>query len=106
MGHIIACGRVIRSCRCGLGTVTRIASAQPVFVAKSAGALSVNRSSNHRLFSSSRMVTGPFVNIDDVNKNVIKLQYAVRGPLVIRAGEIAKELQKVGCVLCFARFCA
>jgi len=40
------------------------------------------------------MAAGPFCSLDDVNKNVIKLEYAVRGPLVIRAGEIAKELQQ------------
>lgn len=40
------------------------------------------------------MATGPFCSLDDVNKNVIKLEYAVRGPLVIRAAEIAKELEK------------
>ena len=48
-----------------------------------------------RGFSTSRMAAGPFCSLDDVNKNVIKLEYAVRGPLVIRAGEIAKELQQV-----------
>lgn len=29
-----------------------------------------------------------------MNSAVIKLEYAVRGPLVIRAGEIQKELQQ------------
>ncbi|CAH2039111.1 unnamed protein product, partial [Iphiclides podalirius] len=34
------------------------------------------------------------VTIENINPNIVKLQYAVRGPLVIRAGEIEKELEK------------
>lgn len=30
-----------------------------------------------------------------MNPNVIKMEYAVRGPLVIRAGEIEKEIKQV-----------
>ena len=48
-----------------------------------------------RSITTGTMAAGPFCSLDDVNKNVIKLEYAVRGPLVIRAGEIAKELAKV-----------
>ncbi len=33
------------------------------------------------------------VTLDNINENVIKLEYAVRGPLVIRAGEIERELK-------------
>ncbi|XP_022835787.1 alanine aminotransferase 2-like [Spodoptera litura] len=32
------------------------------------------------------------LDMDNLNPKIIKLQYAVRGPLVIRAGAIAKEL--------------
>lgn len=39
--------------------------------------------------------TAKSLNINDMNPNIIKLEYAVRGPLVIRAGEIEKELQSV-----------
>lgn len=35
------------------------------------------------------------VTLENLNPNIIKLEYAVRGPLVIRAGEIEKELEKV-----------
>lgn len=35
------------------------------------------------------------LTLDSMNPNVIKMEYAVRGPLVIRAGEIEKELKKV-----------
>lgn len=35
------------------------------------------------------------VTIDNMNENIIRLEYAVRGPLVIRAGEIEKELEQV-----------
>ncbi|XP_015786109.1 alanine aminotransferase 2 [Tetranychus urticae] len=33
------------------------------------------------------------LDLDSVNQNVKKMEYAVRGPLVIRAGEIEKELK-------------
>lgn len=35
------------------------------------------------------------LTMDSINPNVIKMEYAVRGPLVIRAGEIEKELKQV-----------
>lgn len=35
------------------------------------------------------------LSLDSINPNVIKMEYAVRGPLVIRAGEIEKELAQV-----------
>lgn len=35
------------------------------------------------------------VTLDNMNPQVITMQYAVRGPLVIRATQIEKELQKV-----------
>lgn len=36
-----------------------------------------------------------FLTLDTINPCIKKLEYAVRGPLVIRAGEIEKELLKV-----------
>jgi len=35
------------------------------------------------------------VNIDNINKNIKEMEYAVRGPLVFRAFEIEKELEQV-----------
>lgn len=35
------------------------------------------------------------LTLDSMNPNVIKMEYAVRGPLVIRAGEIEKEIKQV-----------
>lgn len=35
------------------------------------------------------------LNLDDLNPNIKIMEYAVRGPLVIRAGELEKELEKV-----------
>lgn len=35
------------------------------------------------------------LSLDSINPNVIKMEYAVRGPLVIRAGEIEKEIAQV-----------
>lgn len=40
------------------------------------------------------------LTLDSMNPNVIKMEYAVRGPLVIRAGEIEKEIKQV----CFTNF--
>ncbi|CAB3222031.1 unnamed protein product [Arctia plantaginis] len=38
--------------------------------------------------------SGKALTIDNLNPNVKALEYAVRGPLVIRAGEIEKEIEK------------
>ncbi|KAJ6220392.1 hypothetical protein RDWZM_006204 [Blomia tropicalis] len=35
----------------------------------------------------------PNINLNNINENVKRLEYAVRGPLVIRAGEIERELK-------------
>lgn len=35
------------------------------------------------------------LTLDSMNPNIVKMEYAVRGPLVIRAGEIEKEIQQV-----------
>lgn len=41
------------------------------------------------------------LELDNLNPNIITLEYAVRGPLVTRAGEIEKELEKVcHCTVC------
>lgn len=39
--------------------------------------------------------SGKALTMDNLNPHVIALEYAVRGPLVIRAGEIEKEIEKV-----------
>lgn len=49
---------------------------------------SVNGPWNYRTMSKA-------VTIENINPNILKLEYAVRGPLVIRAAEIEKELEKV-----------
>lgn len=35
------------------------------------------------------------LRLDNMNPNIIKMEYAVRGPLVIRASAIEKELEQV-----------
>lgn len=40
-------------------------------------------------------VNNKLLSLDNINPNVIKMEYAVRGPLVIRAAQIEKELQEV-----------
>lgn len=45
--------------------------------------------------TNTRTMASKAVTLENLNPNIIKLEYAVRGPLVIRAGEIEKELEKV-----------
>jgi hypothetical protein len=40
--------------------------------------------------------------MDNLNPQIKIMEYAVRGPLVIRAGEIEKELEKVTNFICSA----
>lgn len=40
------------------------------------------------------------ITIDNINPNLLKLEYAVRGPLVIRAAAIQKEIEKVSETYC------
>lgn len=46
------------------------------------------------------------LTLDSMNPNVIKMEYAVRGPLVIRAGEIEKEIKQVSIQTNFSPFFA
>lgn len=48
------------------------------------------KSSSHTRTMASKAIT-----MENVNPNIVQLEYAVRGPLVMRATEIAKELEKV-----------
>lgn len=43
----------------------------------------------------------PTLIMENLNPCVKVMEYAVRGPLVIRAGEIEKELEKVRFSICF-----
>ena len=45
----------------------------------------------------------PTIKIENMNPCVKKMEYAVRGPLVIRANEIEKEIQNVS-IKCSSRF--
>lgn len=42
-----------------------------------------------------RTMASKVITPENLNPNLVKLEYAVRGPLVIRATEIEKELQNV-----------
>lgn len=42
------------------------------------------------------MASTKCVNLDNLNPCIKVMEYAVRGPLVIRATEIEKELEQVG----------
>ena len=39
------------------------------------------------------------LSLENINPHVKKMEYAVRGPIVIRAGEIEQELKNVICTL-------
>ncbi|XP_045450985.1 alanine aminotransferase 1 [Melitaea cinxia] len=45
-------------------------------------------------FGNIRTMASKAITIENMNPNILKLEYAVRGPLVIRAAEIEKELEK------------
>jgi len=47
-----------------------------------------------RLKHTSSTMAEPVITIDNMNPNVIKLEYAVRGPLIIRATAIERELEQ------------
>lgn len=38
---------------------------------------------------------GKTITLDNMNANLIAMEYAVRGPIVIRAGEIERDLKAV-----------
>lgn len=46
--------------------------------------------------STSPSNSSPLLTLDNINQNVKTMEYAVRGPLVIRAGELEKELAAGG----------
>lgn len=46
----------------------------------------------------------PTLNLDNLNPCIKVMEYAVRGPLVARAGEIEKELEKVSALQFFLNF--
>ena len=48
-----------------------------------------------RSFYSSAIMAEKVITPENMNPQVIKMEYAVRGPLVIRATAIEKELQSV-----------
>lgn len=53
-------------------------------------------SKNANLDIRRKLSSGPSLTMENLNTNIKVMEYAVRGPLVIRAGEIEKELQEVG----------
>lgn len=48
------------------------------------------RGNKRTMASSTKILT-----LDSIDPNIIRMEYAVRGPLVIRAGEIEKEIKQV-----------
>lgn len=49
----------------------------------------------NRTMASTASTNMKVLNEDNIYENIKKMEYAVRGPLLIRANEIEKELQKV-----------
>ena len=58
-------------------------------------AVSERNSSESWVGRSQRTMATRCLNMDDMNPNIKVMEYAVRGPLVIRAAELEKELEKV-----------
>ena len=50
-------------------------------------------------FGSSKVLT-----LSSMNANIKKVEYAVRGPIVVRSNQIKKELQEVGFVNLLSSF--
>lgn len=42
-----------------------------------------------------RKMSSKVLTLDSMNPNIIKMEYVVRGPLIIRAGEIENEIRQV-----------
>lgn len=57
---------------------------------------SPNSSPTRRLTSYNPVKMSRILTLDSINPNVKTMEYAVRGPIVIRAVEIEKELEQVG----------
>lgn len=49
----------------------------------------------HRSQTMATSAKRKLITLESMNPNMIKMEYAVRGPLVIRAAEIEKELKAV-----------
>lgn len=86
------------------GMSVPVAAVRAAFgVSRSRGSNVLSSSNSWSLHLSGRSAPGMAtmasrcVTLDDINPNVKIMEYAVRGPLVIRAGEIEKELAKVCC---------
>ena len=50
---------------------------------------------NRSIVTTPAIMAQPVITIDNMNPHVKKLEYAVRGPLVIRATAIERELKEV-----------
>ncbi|KAH8292731.1 hypothetical protein KR018_009374, partial [Drosophila ironensis] len=79
-----AAARILRQQRSssGLGAAAKTSSHSPLDARRSL-------STSPKMPSKEKSLT-----LDSINPNFIAMEYAVRGPLVIRAGEIEKELEK------------
>ena len=49
-----------------------------------------------RNLSSTMAHNQKILNLDTMNPNIKKVEYAVRGPIVVKAGKIRRELEQVG----------
>lgn len=52
-----------------------------------------------------RQPEGKVLTLESMNQNVRKMKFAIRGALEVRAGEIAKEIEKVCLVQTFVGHC-
>ncbi|XP_063995946.1 alanine aminotransferase 1 [Diachasmimorpha longicaudata] len=88
---LVAGGRTIHQWKCGVRGIAGTASGRNIgmtrLVQSVTGIITVNR----RTMAGS---AGKTLTLDNVYSNLRRMEYAVRGPLLIRALEIEKELEK------------
>lgn len=85
-----------RQTAAAFNTIARVCAFSSRFstIVSSSSKLDINREQAQSMATTSSSRRS-LLSLDSINPNVIKMEYAVRGPLVIRAGEIEKEIAQV-----------
>lgn len=88
-----------------IGQITSRSFSRTAPSAASAILLASRNRDHHHIMSkrahSTAAPSGKMLTVENMNPNVVKMEYAVRGPLVIRAAEIEKELKAVSFYLTY-----
>lgn len=84
-----------------IGQITRAFSQTVTPAAASAATATTTRRNADQIMSKrthSTAASGKMLTLENMNPNIVKMEYAVRGPLVIRATEIERELKAVSLI--------